>query len=82
MCLHKDKHTNQCEEQRFQKQMHILCSVKAFPGGSEVKNLPAMQETQVQSLGEEDPRSRKWPPTPVFLQGESHRQRSLVGYSS
>ena len=26
-----------------------------FPGGSMVKNLPAMQETQVQSLGWEDP---------------------------
>ena len=27
----------------------------SFPGGSVVKNLPAMQETQVQSLGREDP---------------------------
>ena len=26
-----------------------------FPGGSEVKNSPAMQETQAQSLGQEDP---------------------------
>ena len=26
-----------------------------FPGGSVVKNLPIMQETQVQSLGQEDP---------------------------
>ena len=25
-----------------------------FPGGSAVKNLPAVQETQVQSLGQED----------------------------
>ena len=25
--------------------------------------------------------SRKWHPTPVFLPGKSHRQRSLVGYS-
>ena len=24
---------------------------------------------------------RKWLPTPVFLPGKSHRQRSLVGYS-
>ena len=28
---------------------------KGFPGGSAVKNLPAMQETQVQFLGWEDP---------------------------
>ena len=33
--------------------MHIYCM--SFPGGSDVKNLPAMQETQVQSLGQEDP---------------------------
>ena len=26
-----------------------------FPGGTVVKNLPAMQETQVQSVGQEDP---------------------------
>ena len=46
-----------------------------FPGGSEVKVcLPAMQETRVRFLCWEDP-------TLVFLPGESHRQRSLVGYS-
>ena len=28
---------------------------KGFPGGSAVKNPPAMQETWVQSLGREDP---------------------------
>ena len=27
------------------------------------------------------PRKRAWQPTPVFLPGESHGQRSLVGYS-
>ena len=27
------------------------------------------------------PLSRKWQPTPVFLPGKSHAQRSLVGYS-
>ena len=27
------------------------------------------------------PWSRKWHPTPVFLLGKFHRQRSLVGYS-
>ena len=43
-----------------------------------VKNLPAVQETQVQSLGLEDPLEI---PTPVFLPGEFHGQRSLAGYS-
>ena len=46
-----------------------------------VKNLPVMQETWVQSLGWEDPWSREWQPTPVFLPRESHGQRSLAGYS-
>ena len=46
-----------------------------------VKNLPAVQETQVRSLGQEDPVGREWLPTPVFLSGEFHGQRSLVGYS-
>ena len=35
---------------------------------------------QVQSLGEEDPLEEAPQPTPVFLPGESHRQRSLAGY--
>ena len=46
-----------------------------------VKHLPVMQKTQVQSLGQEDPWRRKWQPIPVFLPGESHEGRSLVGYS-
>ena len=49
-----------------------------------VKNLPAMkerQETQVQSLGQEDPLEEEWQPTLVFLSGKSHGQRSLVGFS-
>ena len=40
-----------------------------------------MQETRVQSLGQEDPWRRKWQPTPVFLPGESCGQRNLVGYN-
>ena len=46
-----------------------------------LKNLPAVQETRVLSLGWEDPLRRKWPPTPVSLPGKSHGQRSLVGCS-
>ena len=37
-----------------------------------VKNLPAMQETWVQSLGWEDPLEKGMVPTPVFLPGEFH----------
>ena len=42
-----------------------------------VKNLPAVQKTQVRSLSWR----RKWQPTPVSLPGKSHGQRSLVGCS-
>ena len=45
------------------------------------KNPPVMKETRVQSLGQEDPLEKEWPPTPVFLPGESHGQRSPVSYS-
>ena len=31
-----------------------MAVIKGFPGGSAVKNLPAMQETRVRSLGQED----------------------------
>ena len=43
--------------------------------------MPAMWETQVQSLGWEDLLEREWHPTPVFLPVEFHGQRRLVGYS-
>ena len=43
-----------------------------------------LQEMRVQFLGWEIgkiPWRRKWQPTPVFLPGESHGQRSLAGCS-
>ena len=46
-----------------------------------VKNLPAMQETWVQSLGQEDPLEKGMATHSVFLPEESHGQRSLGGYS-
>ena len=53
-----------------------------FPGGSDVKCLPATWETRVHSLGQTDPPwRRKWQPTPVLLPEKSYGWRSLVGYS-
>ena len=46
-----------------------------------VKNLPAMLETRVRSLGWEDPLEKEMETHSVFLPGESHGQRSLAGYS-
>ena len=56
-------------------------NVKDFQVAQRVKSLPAMRETQVQSLGWEDPLEKEMQPTPVFWPGKSHGQRSLVGYS-
>ena len=43
-----------------------------------VKNLSAMWETHVLSLGQQDPLKKEMAPTPVFLPGEFHEQRSLM----
>ena len=47
-----------------------------------VKNLPAMQKTQVLSLGQEDPLEKGMTIHSSILSGESHGQGSLAGYSS
>ena len=41
-----------------------------------------MEEAWVQPLVQEDPLEEEMVTHPVFLPGESHGQRSLVGYSS
>ena len=55
------------------ERLNLLASLVA----QMVKNLPAMWETQVQSLGWEDTLEKEM----ANLPGESHGQRSLVGYS-
>ena len=63
----------------------VVCSLPLWSRTSlvaqMVKRLPAMQETWIRSLGWEAPLEKKWQPTPVFLPGEFHGWRSLVGYS-
>ena len=48
-----------------------------MPSDAAIKNLPAMQEMQVQSLDWENPLEEEI----VFLLETSHGQRSLAGYS-
>ena len=60
--------------------------VSGFPTGSAVKNPPANAGDMAGAVGLTPvsgrfPWRRKWQPTPVFLPGKSHGQRSLVGYS-
>ena len=45
-----------------------------------VKNPPAIWETQVQSLGQEDPLEEEMATHSSILPGKSHGQRNLVGY--
>ena len=55
----------------------------SLPGGSAVKNLPAIQETQVQALGWEHLLEKEMAnPLQFPLPGKSHGQGSLPGYSS
>ena len=62
-----------------QRHLFRLFSVSlGFPSTLMVKHLPAMQETQVQSWVKKIPWRREWQPTPVFLPGEFHGQRSLA----
>ena len=53
--------------------------IKASLVAQTVKNLPAMQETQVQSQDWKDPleMEKATCSTPLFLPGKSHRQRSF-----
>ena len=54
---------------------------QGFPGGSDDKepvcSVGDLGSIRVGKL----PWRKAWQPTPAFLPGESHRQRSLVGYS-
>ena len=59
---------------------HLISSLGSLVAQT-VKNLPTKQETQVRSMGQEDPWRRKWQPTPVLLPEKFHGWRSLVGYS-
>ena len=55
-----------------------------FLDGSVVKNPPAMQEMQetwVQSLGQEDPLEKEMTTYFRILAGKTHGERSLVGYN-
>ena len=59
--------------------LYRTCQVWASLEAYMVKNVPAMQETGFDPWVRKIPWRREWLPTPVFLPGESHRQRSLVG---
>ena len=49
----------------------ILTESRASLGTQAAKNLPAVQDIEVQSLGQEDLLEKEMQPTPVFLLGKS-----------
>ena len=55
-----------------------LLQITGLPGSTVVKNLPANAGDIALTPGWEN---RKWQPTPVFLPGKFHEQRSLASYS-
>ena len=57
---------------------------EGFPGGTMAKNLPAnagSKRCRFNPWVRKILWSRKWQPTPIFLPGKFHEQRSLAGYS-
>ena len=63
----------------------LFVLIHRFPGGTSGKE-PTCQCRRYERLGFDPwirkiPWRRKWQPTPVFLPGESHGWRALVGYS-
>ena len=57
-----------------------LTKAEASLVAQRLKHLPAMQETWVWSLGQEDPLEKAMAPHLVLLPGKSNRQRGLVEY--
>ena len=58
----------------------IVCHDRGFPGGASGAKAGDIRE-EFDPWVEKIPWRREWQPAPVFLPGESHGQRSLVGYS-
>ena len=53
---------------------------RGFPGGSDGKEVTCQcRKNRFDPWVRKSPWRRKWQPTPVFLPGESHGRRSLVG---
>ena len=60
---------------------HLMDLIRASLVAQRLKHLPTMRGPGFNPWVGKVPWRRKWQPTPVFLPGESHGWRSLVGYS-
>ena len=81
---HRVDTTAATSQQRGTWEPHCTLGPSVSPGATVVENPPANArdtEARVRSLGREEPLEEEMATTPVFLPGESHGQRSLVGHS-
>ena len=63
--------------------MTIVLTIVSSKESVVVNKLPTNAERhEFDPWVEKIPWRRKWQPTPVFLLGEFHRERSLAGYST
>ena len=71
------------QEKSYIWKRHIPISIVLWSSvvAQKVKRLPTMRRPRFDPCVGNIPWRRKWQPTPVFLPGKSHGQRSLVGYS-
>ena len=72
--------TNKCFSIDYLMNEWDLC-IEGFSGDSAVNNLPVSTGDEVYPCNMKIPWRRKWWPTPVFLPGKSHGQKSLLAYS-
>ena len=68
----------------WDEDISVFTLALGFPGGASIKE-PTCQSKINKKHGfdpwvEKIPWRNAWQPPPVFFPGESHRQRSLVGY--
>ena len=59
----------------------FITKVENLQVAQRLKHLPAMRETLVRSLGQENPLEKKMSTHSSILAWESHRPRRLEGYS-
>ena len=87
--LHNPRSATPAEKERYPLPVKVLLASGTeswgFPGVTSGKE-PACLCRRRERHGfnpwvEKIPQRRTWKPTPVFLSGESHGQRSLAGYS-
>ena len=74
----KKKRSEEWETGNFSIDYYIKFGL---PSGSDGKESACNAGDLGSIPDQEDPLRRKWQPTPVFLPGKSHGERSLVDYS-